>query len=1633
LNTLSHVTVGPEGDLYVSQYAGGRFPVYHSTDAGAAFTQASPFIASQFEPSHGYPFGTEQNYLDLFDHANFPIRPSPFPLNDDFRTQSVRDIVADPAHPGRVYAVEAIEIFDQNDNLIDGGEINFARSDDYGTTWESLFTVGGNSWNASQLAAQFLARFRPSLNDDDASRLEMFATSLANAVISGHALPHMTVDNQGNIGVIWYDTRRDPANHNLDVFGTVSTDGGLTFSANYRLTDVSFDPDTGAPRDGAGNAYIGDAVGLAAINGTAYAVWTDSRRGNQDIEFQRYSLLAPPAPLGERFEPNDTPQTATDLGKVQAQLLVPRLSLSPGDGTDWFRVQAGATGDFVVTATAPTGGTTLQLQLYDAGGTTLLTGGTPITDSSGAVVGEEFSFHSISGQSYLVNVQGLTPSYALTLQSLTGDFGTTVQASADGTITSGGQDDYRFVTAVSGSLDVTLTLGTGFSGNVQVLSADGQAVLATGQVTGDIAHIRLTVDQGQTFLIQVSGSSGSAGSYHLLALNLDQFETQGNNLLFPVAATPSGMAMGDLNRDGKPDLVVTSNQSDQVSVLLNNGDGTLQAPREYAVGPGINPEAAREPVLADLTGNGVLDLIVPDYTSGQVSVLLGRGDGTFYPERRFDAVLGAASVAAGDFNGDGIPDLAVLSRVPGSATVAVLYGRGDGTFLPPVLIPIPGLHDAYPIRGGDLTGSGRDDLLVFGDNDASFQVLLSNPDGTFRLGDKFSTGEVMFNAQVADLDGRRDANGKPVLDVITTGAISGNVYVSLGNGDGTFQPPIPVPVAPVQAGDNVGIVGVTVGDYGSPAGFGAPDGKLDLVVTAESRFGKEAPQLLFLPGVFGTDRSGNPVLFGAPQRLGTLTQAGQAVAGDFTGDGSSDVAIADQGGVRLIYGTPPGIAPNTTQQTARNMGTVVHALGAARAIVAGSEDAWYTVTVPTEAAPGAGEEVIDFSVLYQHVGGAGLQLQVTDTRTGQVYTGDPASADSGQRLRVVAAQGDVLLVHVYGLPGGAGGTAGYGTYTMDMDVLPQVVSTQAESPVPGGPVTSFVLTLQGDRLDPAAAADPANYTVTLLGTNGAGDRVIPLASAAGAQPVVYDPGANVDVVSGLTYATAVRQTVTLLFDQPLQPGSYVVTVSPNVSTAAFSAGEAGLLAGGAGGAGHGVVSVAAGAITGGGVAPVVVAPSGTAGDLSGFAQGTPFLTQLDDDLSALLDQALAEKGDDPGITAALNQQIEARFAALYAAADPATRATLPSSLAIIWLDPVSLDVKSPQGQRASYSLQKNQVSNNLDRTFVDVSRNVEVVVMANEAGTFKLNVADVPAAARGGAVVLGATTSQLLAFTDGLREGQTSFVIQVPEAVSSTAETLANTAVSVASAAFGQGTVIQAVETSAASVTRQTATALVVAFLTGVPANTGPAVVPTAPAEALVPAAGPAADLASVAAGAAAGGGDERPPAPGAGLRAVIDEVLQHWLPTLTATTGADAQLLVGTVGDIAALVASEAAQVLPTLGLPDLTPPDMHWDGLVEGLIRSGMAAAATVGKWRGPRAQAPTPAGGAVRDAAAAPQTPAPMEEEQEEMPLPPEVRLPANPLLKPEVYGTLLLFLAGAYQAGWRDATAAAERKRTRRRPR
>jgi hypothetical protein len=219
------------------------------------------------------------------------------------------------------------------------------------------------------------------------------------------------------------------------------------------------------------------------------------------------------------------------------------------------------------------------------------------------------------------------------------------------------------------------------------------------------------------------------------------------------------LAIEDLNGDNAPDLAVTID-TNTVSILLGNGDGTFQAPIGY--GAGDMPALV---AVGDLNGDDVPDLAVANNESHDVSVLLGNGDGTFQTAVNHTVVSYPFSVAIGNFNGDNMPDLAVANMgdmyEPVVSDVSVLLGNGDGSFQAAVNYEAGILPTSVAI--GDLNGDGREDLAVtiiggFFPGLSRLAVFLGNGDGTFTAPLKFRTGNGPTSVAIRDLngDGRED-------------------------------------------------------------------------------------------------------------------------------------------------------------------------------------------------------------------------------------------------------------------------------------------------------------------------------------------------------------------------------------------------------------------------------------------------------------------------------------------------------------------------------------------------------------------------------------------------------------------------------------------------------------------------------------------------------------------------------------------------------------------------------------------------------------------------------------------------------------------------------------------------------------
>jgi hypothetical protein len=208
-----------------------------------------------------------------------------------------------------------------------------------------------------------------------------------------------------------------------------------------------------------------------------------------------------------------------------------------------------------------------------------------------------------------------------------------------------------------------------------------------------------------------------------------------------------GVAVGDFNGDGIMDIAVSNAGCATVTVLLGNGDGTFTQSGVFntASGAGDPPYSV---AVGDFNGDGKLDLVTAGDQSDKISILIGNGDGTFQPHVDYPTSSTAWKVVTGDFNRDGHLDVAVA----GADGDYVLLGNGDGTFLPAVLYPFsPGASSPYMLTA-DVNGDGILDFVV-PDNAGTVAVMLGNGDGTFKAPVTYPTGGYSVAVAAADFRG----------------------------------------------------------------------------------------------------------------------------------------------------------------------------------------------------------------------------------------------------------------------------------------------------------------------------------------------------------------------------------------------------------------------------------------------------------------------------------------------------------------------------------------------------------------------------------------------------------------------------------------------------------------------------------------------------------------------------------------------------------------------------------------------------------------------------------------------------------------------------------------------------------------
>jgi FG-GAP-like repeat/Abnormal spindle-like microcephaly-assoc'd, ASPM-SPD-2-Hydin len=539
---------------------------------------------------------------------------------------------------------------------------------------------------------------------------------------------------------------------------------------------------------------------------------------------------------------------------------------------------------------------------------------------------------------------------------------------------------------------------------------------------------------------------------------------------FPAHLAPDAIVVADFNGDGNLDIAIANRNSNDISVLLGKGNGTFSAQVKYSSG-GTEPVSI---AAADFNGDNKPDLVVVNYASNNVAVLMNTGTGTFSAAVKYTVGRLPAAVVAGDLTGNGINDLAVANSQDN--TISVLINNGTGTFS----IGSTLHSDSSPvsITMADFDGNGFNDLAVAdqGGNDVS--VLLNQGAGSFAAAVNYcvvvtsgACASVAAVNPVSLVAVVLTSSGKPDLAVAS---LSQSVVTLVNSGTGTFT-------LTGQSNSSMFPQAIAAGDLNN-------DGHQDLVVADYSTNSFEV--------YLGTGNGSLPTAV----RFLTGLQPIAIATGDFNNDGKPDVAVVNNGenDVTVALGNGDG--------TFQDIESFISG-GNVRSIALGDfNNDGKTDFVVNSSSNG-------YSVnLFIGNGKGGFQLAANVPLANDVYSIAVGDFNQDKNLDFVTAnQTANQITVVFG--------NGNGTFN-------PTVATYATD---GGPVSVAVADLNGDGYPDIVTANSAGNDLTIFLNNKTGGFV-----SAGTIPVGFDPSAvalgdlNNDGIQDIVVTNAASSTITVL-------------------------------------------------------------------------------------------------------------------------------------------------------------------------------------------------------------------------------------------------------------------------------------------------------------------------------------------------------------------------------------------------------------------------------------------------------------------------------------------------------------------------
>jgi hypothetical protein len=684
--------------------------------------------------------------------------------------------------------------------------------------------------------------------------------------------------------------------------------------------------------------------------------------------------------------------------------------------------------------------------------------------------------------------------------------------------------------SMGGSLSILLGNGDGtFQNPTTITLGSSPQSIAIGDFNGD-GKLDLAVG--------VLKSSGGGMVSVFLGKGDGTFQ---NPVNYNGGDSPFHMAVGDLNGDGKLDLVIANYYSNNISILFGNGDGTFRNAVFYAVGHEPNFVG-----IGDVDGDGKVDLVVLNHQDQDFSILFGNGDGTFRGTPLFLTSTQPTFIGGADLRGSGKPDVIIANQF--QDTLSILLNNGNGTFQPPTQVnverPDHTQEGTIAFAAGDFNGDGKADIAVADYFSGRVSILLGNGDTTFQTPVVYPTAKDPSFVAVGDFnaDGKLDLAVANLGDAPGTGTTLGSVSILMGNGDGSFQPAVNL-----TAGSHPRVV--AVGDFNG-------DGKLDLAVVnyGDPSIVGDAGDVEILLG------NGNGT-FQTPIKYVVGMNPNYLALGDFNGDGHMDMVVSTRGpsfsyNIAVLMGTgtgtfqapvlypvdygPQALAVGDINGDGKADIVVAHCCGAVdTTYLLNNGDGTFATEVHLTAGPSpASLYLADFS------GNGKLDLALADysgplTGSAAVLLNQSVSSCPNISMTPGSTPNGTINVPYNQTLIASGGAVPY-SFALTGGVLPPGVLLSASGILSGTPTSGGVFQFTATATDANFCRRSQSYSLTVTGSASAGN-----------------PTRNLSLSSGGAVAAS-----TIGSSGPVQAGDATVTVNsgnPPYGTAVFSLTQGGIV------------------------------------------------------------------------------------------------------------------------------------------------------------------------------------------------------------------------------------------------------------------------------------------------------------------------------------------------------------------------------------------------------------------------------------------------------------------------------------------